>query len=841
MQMKKLLSTGLALALLTTSAIGVMAEDTPAEEATNPIIGNAIVGAATQDVKADFTYVANENASATVTVDVDENAKKEVYNKNFNDLAVDSTVVSENTGANYYGGTKGVTATVKKRAEGDNCISIGQWRGNVFNVYDGTSYDATFWMRATNNQYSKYDIRIKADVFLSIRSTSAGGDGLNYAGLYIGYSDPGAASYNNLLGNGYGRLAYVDLNKYGVSSVAGMYWRIVSTYSNVRVYVNTVNDFTNVKPIIDVNLGGDKVGERSLLGFTQGNTGLLIDDVVVNEIGNEPKNDGDEAGGALVKDVDFEGDFTTREVPANATLINDSYRGWCLSLGSSATLLENIRGDYTAQFYVRGINQYDRMTFRIRDNYSLTLRGYAGHMIYNEDGTQPSHVAAIINSTSCWYGPESDSNNSAITAENALVYSKHSNIATANGAYVKIQVANNVISVWISTSGAPEFTEEPTLTYTPEETLGSSNPLAFSNQHAGVKFDNFKVDCETFIYENDYGKYAYNGTNTNLVTNENTGNTLLTTGEASPNNVQFKTATLFETPENYEMTFWMSSSNNSYTDATVFIRNKIKIKLIGTGQGGVVDPRYVKLYNDKEELDSYKIKDIPTIGEAPFVSGYVRVIVNNGKIEVYASKYADYKDEALILETTINESTTDNTVRLYDGNTQTSWDNFKVYDLDKAGNANIGAGYKQVVLNGTDVKLVDVIDGVATEIGAYTLPVAGARYRISVAKANGKLTVYVNGKSAIEVDSNAAGLMFYQGTYEANTELGTAAPLVISAGDLDYNEGVDTADLVLMRKVLLGLDKTAYFTEAVNVDADTEMKIDIRDLIRMKKIMAKIA
>ena len=83
--------------------------------------------------------------------------------------------------------------------------------------------------------------------------------------------------------------------------------------------------------------------------------------------------------------------------------------------------------------------------------------------------------------------------------------------------------------------------------------------------------------------------------------------------------------------------------------------------------------------------------------------------------------------------------------------------------------------------------------------------------------------------------------MFYEGANDPAIVLGIAAPTVISAGDLDYNEGVDAADLTIMKKILLGLDKKAYYTEAVNADADAEMDIDIRDFIRIKKIIASVA
>ena len=53
-------------------------------------------------------------------------------------------------------------------------------------------------------------------------------------------------------------------------------------------------------------------------------------------------------------------------------------------------------------------------------------------------------------------------------------------------------------------------------------------------------------------------------------------------------------------------------------------------------------------------------------------------------------------------------------------------------------------------------------------------------------------------------------------------------------GDVDFSGGIDTLDLTVLKKYLLGADSTAEFTD-VNDDINT----DIRDLIALKKILAK--
>lgn len=832
MQMKKILSATLAIAMLATSALSVMAEEAAEDVATNSIVGNNIVGAATKDVTANFAYTATDDASATVTVDVDENAKTTAYQNNFDTLNVGDTVMGVGIGTpngNSYDGVAGVAAPVVdnpvRTTEGDNCIQIPDYHHNRYNIYDGTSYDATFWMYTNNTNHGIFNIQLKPDVYLAYRGKNHG-DGGSRIGLYTGFSAVSNRP-NDLLENGAAiRLAYVDLVDYGYSMNGSAYWRVVVTYNSVKVYINSVNDFTNVKPIIDVTLTGNKVNARSILQFSEGNTGMWIDDVTVKEIGNTPVTEGDEKG-TLVKDVDFEthecpiddGDFNDLEVQhvsngnGRLTLLHTNK-------GRTVTLVPEVKDDYTATFYLAvASNEWHQLDLYIRDNWALQFRGTKHYV-----------------------------KTSGVSGVNGVLLHNGSDVVThvglpslSSGVYIKYEYIDNTFNLWVVSASDynGEFIGEPLLTHTFETELSKVSDWKFWRYDDKAYFDDIKLTAKdgSIIYENNFDMYSYGAEKANLVTDETTGNTTITKGTSG---AQWNETTLFSTPENYEMTFYMSSSNNSFTNATVYIRNNIFLKLIGTGQNGVADPRYVKLYNGSTELDSYQIKSISEIGEAPFVNAYTKVIVNNGKIEVYASKTKDFAVEALILEATIDEATTTNTIRLKDGNTKTTYDNFKVYDLDDTG-TNIGAGYKQVVLNGTDVKLVDVIDGVATELDSYTLPVAGARYRISVAKANGKLTVYVNGKSVIETGSTAAGLMFYEGANDPATVLGTAAPTVISAGDLDYNEGVDAADLTIMKKILLGLDKTEYYTEAVNADGDADLTIDIRDLIRIKKIMAGVA
>lgn len=53
-------------------------------------------------------------------------------------------------------------------------------------------------------------------------------------------------------------------------------------------------------------------------------------------------------------------------------------------------------------------------------------------------------------------------------------------------------------------------------------------------------------------------------------------------------------------------------------------------------------------------------------------------------------------------------------------------------------------------------------------------------------------------------------------------------------GDVDFSGDIDTTDLAVLRKELLGVDSTAQFTD-VNKDGDT----DIRDLVHLKKLFIK--
>lgn len=831
MQMKKILSATLAIAMLATSALSVMAEEAAEDVATNSIVGNNIVGAATKDVTANFAYTATDDASATVTVDVDENAKTEVYNKNFDGLEIDSTVVSENKGGDYYGGTVGVTAAVVdnpvRDIEGDNCIEIGNWKENTFNVYDGTSYDATFWFKGHNpSAWDRYDIRIKKDVFLAYRGTSSNGAGGGWIGLYLGYSDPGSNPDINLDNGQYSRKAYVNVADYGYSITDGAYWRIVATYNNVRVYINSVNDFTNVKPIMDVTIDGDKVSTRSLLGFSSGSEPMYIDDVTVKEIGNTPVTEGDEKG-KLVKDIDFEthecpiddGDFNDLEVQH---VSNGNGRLTLLSTntGRTVTLVPEVKDDYTATFYLAvASNEWHQLHLYIRDRWSLRFMG-SNHY---DDTSGVSGVNGVL-------------------LHNGSDTVKFVDLPKlTSGVYIKYEYIDNTFNLWVVSASDynGEFIGEPLLTHTFETELSKVSDWKFYRWDDKVYFDDIKLTAEdgSIIYENNFDMYAYNANGGTLVTDETTGNTVFYRAKGGA--TAGTTEKLFSVPDNYEMTFQWRSINDKYAQDAIFLKNNINLQIKASSDASL--PDYLYLRDGSTILKTYEKGSNAILGNFPYSAGWFKIVFEGENLKVYGSLTEDFANAVEIFNHTFEGlTTTDNSIKTYTWNTELWCDNFKVYDLDDTG-TNIGAGYKQVVLNGTDVKLVDVVDGVATEIGAYTLPVAGARYRISVAKANGKLTVYVNGKSVIETVSTAAGLMFYEGANAPTTILGTAAPTVISAGDLDYNEGVDAADLTIMKKILLGLDKTEYYTEAVNADADAEMDIDIRDFIRIKKIIASVA
>lgn len=855
MQMKKILSASIAIAMIATSALGVMAEDAETEVVTNEIVGNNIVGTATEDVTANFTYDATADASATVTVDVDENAKTVALEENFDSLEVGSAYESVNvgpaTGSLSYDGVAGVTAPVvdnpARDTEGDNCISITHYFDSRFNIYDGTSYDATFWMRARNTLWDGINIQVKPDVYLAYRGTSltANGDA-DGLGLYIGYSACGNNPAAEVEKGSAECIAYANLYdeyNYAWTRNEGYYWRIVTTYNSVKVYINTVNDFTNASPIIDATLTGDKVDERSILQFSQANTDLWVDDVVIKEIGTVPAANTTGSNGLLVKDIDFQG--TTLTAPVDTTYSVNNTDGFLLmnSTGDTprdAVLVSDVQGDYVATFWFKGANpRDDRFRIRIRDNYYLHIRGTNSHGGTIKDAAgNNAYGIAIINGSGIW--------GASFLASAALPTNAN------DGYWTKIELVDNTVKVWMvqTASFTGEFTGDPLINYTIEDRLSPASPFAFANRNSsGVYFDDLKIVSANkgsegkLVYANDYDMYTCGTTNAVLTTiNADTGNVALQKGTAS--GTQWNTTSLFTAPENYEMTFQVGAGNNAYNQASIYLKNKIRIRFMGTATSGS-SVRELWLVDDNNTA----FKMIYTVGSAgdilhdlPFTSGYMKVIFKGAHLQVYMSKNANFANSYKIFEHTFeNLETTDKTIRVASDNTLMTYDNFKVYDLDYVDNTNIGAGYKQVVLSGTDVKLVDVVDGVATELGSYTLPVAGARYRISVAKANGKLTVYVNGKAAIETDSTAAGLMFFEGANDPVVVNGTAAPTVISAGDLNYSEGVDATDLLMMKKILLGLDKVKYITEAVNADGDADLTIDIRDFIRIKKIMAGVA
>lgn len=842
MKVKKLLSAFLATALLSISVLGVTASDGE-EAAANGIAGNNILGVAANESIINFPYTATESASATVTVDVDENVKTTVYDENYNDLTAGTdTVLSANKGDSYTGNA-GVAAAVVdnpgRSTEGDNCLSIGKYQHNRYTVYDGTSYDAVFWMRAVNTDWDMMNIQVKPDVYLAFRGQKIGEAGKSHSvGFYVGYS---AVSNNPAVEVANGNascLAYINLNDYGYywSNGTGNYWRIVSTYNNVKVYINSTADFTNVKPIMDVNLSGDKMDARSFLQFGNGNTDLWIDDVTIKEIGTAPTTEGDEGKGLLVKDVDFEEKTIT--VPDNTTFASNDTDGYLVMTpkAGDAVLFDALQGDYKATFWFKGGNAaWDSFRIRIRDNYYLHFRGTSMHGGTIKDSLGNNAYGIAIMKNNDYYS------NTFLTSA-ALP-------ANANGGYyVKIEFVDRVVRVWMVQTSlfTGEFVGDPLISYEITDSVSNSSPFTFANKDTGgAHFDDLKIvsankgNYGKLIYSNDFDMYTYSAANAALVTNETTGNITLQKGNAV--GTQWNTTTLFSTPENYEMTFYVNAGNNAYNQASMYLKNDIRLRFMGRNTSGNSQCE-IWLTDGDTKLQTYVVGSAGGIlGDLPFNPGYVKVNFNGENLQVYMSKNADFVNSYLIFEHTFEGlDTTDKTIRISSDNTLMTYDNFKVYDLDAVDNANIGGNYKQLVIKGTSMLLMAISNNgdAGSSVAEYTLPYANARYRISVGKNDNKLIVYVNGRSVMEVYSDAAGLIYYDGVSEAYADAGFTAPVVISAGDLDYNGSLETADLIMMKKILLGADETDYFTETVNVDNSADLAVNVLDFIRLKKLIA---
>ena len=61
----------------------------------------------------------------------------------------------------------------------------------------------------------------------------------------------------------------------------------------------------------------------------------------------------------------------------------------------------------------------------------------------------------------------------------------------------------------------------------------------------------------------------------------------------------------------------------------------------------------------------------------------------------------------------------------------------------------------------------------------------------------------------------------------------------IVAGDVDDNGVFNAADLVVLRKNLLGVDELVSDYATKNADANSDGKVDVRDLVRLKKDFSK--
>ena len=818
MKMRKLISALLATLMLASAVqISVFAEE---QTLSNPIIGDALVGVPTEDATTHFDYLASLDAKVVETLDVDENVKAEVYNNNFDSLTVSDAfagVDGKSTAMVYANPVTGL--------ENDKCISSNNYKNTVL-YKDTAGYDTTFWTGGHNGDYLRINIQLKPNVWLCQRGTKLSEEGNNRAiGIYIADSMPGTDMTK------FTRLAYVDLYAdYGINlndNTIGHYWRIVTTYNNVKVYVSDSDNLDNAKPVIDLNLPDNAASSTSVLSFGVGDRKVYVDDVVINKIGTTPTSSGDE-GKTLVIDEDFD---STVSYPENSTRVYSSANSKLqITQNTTCVLKEAVSGDYSAEFWVSGSNpMWDRTAIQIRDGYTLHFRGTRTQD--SDATTKESYIVALSNTFNVY--------DYAFLAQSA-------NTNAYNGLYTKIQLTGKNIKVWVVPTA--DFNNEYTDEYLkinydiPDDvSISGASDFAVAIKDATVCVDSLKIDCAGFTYENDYDDNSHVSqlTSDRLVADSTTGNILYHRNNVTESN--YKTDNLFTAPENYEMTFYSLNENSNWSKEKVFLKNNIWIGAWGKSTSISDDSTgtmRIYLADGDTKLASYDLTD-PTVN--PFGGCYYKVVFRGSKVVVYLSATSDFADAVKIFDYTFDAEieTTNSLIRVYNSNTKASYDDFKIYDIDNPDITKIGSVYKQLVINGTSMVLNSVDNDVATQLASYSGLKENALYRISVSKKEDKIIVYVDGVNVMECESGWAGLNYYSGTYVPTVENGVALPSVPTVGDINCDENINSDDMTVLRKILLGVDENNYYLMSMNVNCSDDLTVDICDLVALHKLASE--
>jgi len=431
-----------------------------------------------------FDYTANDAASSlSLKYDYDSSLKKSVVKEDFEGYKV---------------GDAAYKGSVAAQEGHGNALRLGYWEANAAEIYSGGDYEATFYMNAKNRQYIRLEIAVKQNVKFVIRGYSFGDDP-ELLGLYTTSVTPLQAPDSNDLIASFKDSDYQFVDK-------EWYYKIKVGKNTVQLYVNTVNDFDGVEPIINATLPDGLASDNSMLKFYCSNVNVYLDDITVTDLtksGYESVTTETRTYKELYKN-DYEADSAVAPAGANIVDNNGDKMLNINSANTTATIIESVSGDFFTTFYAQTNNKdWDRLLYRIRGDYYLQFRG----------------IKTITGATAYTIGISNSDPYSGVTW-----YTKKTvAINPTGGCYVKFEVVGKEIKVWYVpvSEWTGEFSDTPTLSYTTTESFTGPTPFTWYTKDASSKilFDDvvmydlndYESDIQT-VHTGHYGRVELSNT-----------------------------------------------------------------------------------------------------------------------------------------------------------------------------------------------------------------------------------------------------------------------------------------------------------------------------------------
>lgn len=576
MKFKKIAALVIAFAMVLTSVfsgIGALAAETESNG-----IGTLQTSANTTDFSTEFLYTADENSSASVNFDVNNQTTTPVFTEDFEEYDVDTVV----TGTNDAKVTVGIN-------EGNKVGNLSSyWEGGTYRPYDAGSYQADFYLKIDGYEWIAHRIILKDNIFLytkgSFDEANKAYDGKFY--LYAGNTDfdtNGGPNENHIL---LAETSYLDI-------AAGRYYRVVVTENHVTLYSAINSDFSDISKEINCDIPKKYCDTTGILEFSNNNTGGYLDNISIIDLTAE-NNVAPEVDD-IVKDVDFS-DFVKSLPFENSKLDTDN--ALRAEIGNSSwqtsQLFDSISDDYTLEWKIRTSSEaWNQFSINLgRDsndrNWYVHFRGWELLNDTHSDGTAqyPDNIrdysAFICNSQDAELGykayhvfTEKDAGGTRICPANYDIW-------------MKAEVKSNKISVWLSQNR--DYSDAAQMFYDITDAEINNKYLSLYRGSESVFVDDMSITLAdgTSFFNSDFSDYLvapFNYSKVDFSKGENDPMAnLYGDGGISPETIIFDNLS-----GEYIAQWYMDTSNWVWDDFKISLRNDYYISLKGENHSGFND------------------------------------------------------------------------------------------------------------------------------------------------------------------------------------------------------------------------------------------------------------